>query len=337
MARSRIEAARLRGAEAAKLLHDRLDMRRQIEMTNGPIDVFNAIAALEIPLVFKPLSSALGLCLPEPLRGIIITSRRTKNIQRFTAAHELGHVELGHEGSIDHEILQRAPTVEDRFTDYNEVEAEAFASEFLLPRWLFAHHIRRQKWKTGNELRDPKIIYQLSLRLGASFEATCYGMLHHRILPKAVTDHLLSQKVKTIKAAVGEGREPPHPWADRWEVTQRDQNGALSGSQDDLLHFKLSEHASSGLRWDEAAFERLGLQVVADRSHFDREAKSYGGTAIRSIVVQPSRPLTSKLILHERREWAPSERDPFVCRLQLEAKEQGMSTAERRRRGALDE
>jgi hypothetical protein len=60
----------------------------------------SGLQPLNLPLVevfdddyghYKPLTSALGLRLPKPLRGIMVTTRRSPHIHRFSAAHELSH------------------------------------------------------------------------------------------------------------------------------------------------------------------------------------------------------------------------------------------------------
>ena len=57
------------------------------------------------------------------------------SIQRFTAAHELGHFTQGHRPSLDDEsILRRMPITSQPSDDFQEVEADAFASAFMLPR-----------------------------------------------------------------------------------------------------------------------------------------------------------------------------------------------------------
>ena len=78
-------------------------MRAQVEASAGSIDVFGAIIALETPLIFRPLQGLLGACIPGP--GIIISTERPLPIQRFTGAHELGHVVLGHDISLDGEEI----------------------------------------------------------------------------------------------------------------------------------------------------------------------------------------------------------------------------------------
>ena len=54
-------------------------------------------------------------------------------------------------------------------------EADAFAVGFMLPKWLVVGHCARQGWRIADLLR-PEVVYQLSLRLGASYEATCRAL-----------------------------------------------------------------------------------------------------------------------------------------------------------------
>jgi Zn-dependent peptidase ImmA (M78 family) len=206
LARSPAAATRLNAAASAKRLHRQLGLEARIHRSGGSVDVFEIIAELDIPLLFKPLETAQGLCLPKPLRGIMITTRRTLSIQRFTAAHELGHLMLNHEASIDLEILERGPLGPDKGRDLQEVAADAFAAEFMLPRWLYGYHIQRQGWSVA-ELLNPHITYQLSLRMGASYEATCWGLLSHQILKRPDVDRLRKEKVANMKARLGDGYE----------------------------------------------------------------------------------------------------------------------------------
>ena len=72
MARSPINAARLEAVAAAKRLHRDLGTQARLQAAGGAIDIFACIADLDIPLIFKPLTTALGLCLPvarDALRG----------------------------------------------------------------------------------------------------------------------------------------------------------------------------------------------------------------------------------------------------------------------------
>ena len=99
---------------AAGRLHRKLDLRPQLEKEAGSVDVFDAIHALDVPLLLRPLKSLLGAYLREPSPGLLVTTERPMSIQRFTAAHELGHYYLGHEPSLDDEsILRRMPIGEE--------------------------------------------------------------------------------------------------------------------------------------------------------------------------------------------------------------------------------
>ena len=202
VARTPVEEARLQAVAAAKRVHRALDLQQRVVEAGGQVDVFDAIAELDIALIFKPLKSALGLCLPQPLRGIMVTTERSLHIQRITAAHELGHVILEHRGSIDREILERGPFGPSQGRDIQEVEADAFAAEFLLPRWLYRHHVQTRAGRSAH-LRNPEIVYQLSLRMGASYEATCWGLLGHQILPRGDVDALRKAKVAKLKLGLG--------------------------------------------------------------------------------------------------------------------------------------
>lgn len=99
----------LEGAMAAARLHDQLDVRHAVESSGGSIDVFGALLVLKAALIFRPLDGLLGFCIRGADRpGVVISTQRPLRIQRFTGAHELGHVYLGHTESLDgEEILTR--------------------------------------------------------------------------------------------------------------------------------------------------------------------------------------------------------------------------------------
>jgi len=170
--------ANIEGAKAAARLHQNLEIRRQVEAQASSIDVFGTIIKEKIPLVFKPLDGLLGAYLPKPTPGIMVTTKRSLSVQRFTGAHELGHAEMDHRASLDDEaIIQRAESPNGEY-DPLEAAANAFASDFLLPAWLLIVHAERHRW-TRRDLATAPVAYQLALGAGASFEATCLALLRH--------------------------------------------------------------------------------------------------------------------------------------------------------------
>ena len=336
MARSPIAATRLDAVAAAKRVHRDLGLQSRVTTGAGLIDVFEAIAELDIPLVFKPLNSALGLCLPPPLRGIIVTTRRGLHIQRFTAAHELGHVVLDHRGSIDRVIFERGPLVPTGGRDLQEVAADSFAAEFLLPRWLYRHHIQSQSWTVARHLRNPDIVYQLSLRMGASYEATCWGLVSHQILPQGEVDELRKAQVARLKASLGEEFKPGNSWADVWRLTDKDDGAQIVGNPDDLIRIELEEAAGSGHQWQVDALRDAGYEVLSDKSSFSRDPLLYGAPTVRTLIARPPAGGTGSLTMRETQPWNPAApQDPtFSVALSLQGPELGgLSRAKRRRLG----
>lgn len=336
MARSPAAAARLDAVAAAKQLHRDLDLQRRVIGGVGLVDVFEVISELDIPLVFKRLKSALGLCLPAPLRGIMITTERGLHIQRFTGAHELGHAVLEHRGSVDREILYRGPLTPVAGRDLQEVAADAFAAEFLLPRWLYRHHIRAQGWSVAVDLRNPDIVYQLSLRMGVSYEATCWGLAGHQILPQGEVDALLKVKVAKLKSRLGGEFRPGSSWSDVWRLTAKDNGTRLFGNPDDLLRIELEEAAGSGHQWQIETLRDAGFAVLSDESSFSRDPLHYGALAVRTLIARPPEHGLGQVTLRETRPWSSEDpADPtFALALALLGPEEGgLSRANRRRLG----
>jgi Zn-dependent peptidase ImmA (M78 family)/predicted secreted protein len=336
VARSLAAAARLDAVAAAKRVHRELDLQQRVTDGAGLLDVFEAIGELEIPLMFKPLTSALGLCLPPPLRGILVTTRRGLHIQRFTAAHELGHIVLGHRGSIDREILERGSLGPSGGRDLQEVAAEAFAAEFLLPRWLYRHHIQSQSWTVTGHLRNPDIVYQLALRMGASYEATCWGLVGHQILPRSDVDTLRKVPVARLKSQLGGAFKPGNSWADVWRLTLKDDGTRIVGNPDDLLRIELEEAASSGYQWQIEALREAGYLVLSDESAFSRDPLVYGAPATRTVIARPPEGGRGAVTLRETQPWSNgTDDDPtFSVALALQGPEPGgLSRADRRRLG----
>jgi hypothetical protein len=196
-------AAILTGAKAAHTLHRDLGIREQIERAGGGrVDVFAAIAKLGATLMFQPLDKLLGAYPPGEELGVLITTKRPLPVQRFTGAHELGHLYMRHKPSLDDEnILRRAPFSTAGRTSRQEREADAFASMFLTPAWLVALNLQRQGWSARN-LADPPHVYQASLRLGTSYRATCYALERHKVINHGQCERLIDVEPKEIKQHV---------------------------------------------------------------------------------------------------------------------------------------
>jgi len=111
-----------------------------------------------------------------------VNSRNSPRRQRFTIAHELGHWRL-HKGRpliVDHWVMiNKRDGVSSQATDFEEIEANQFAAELLMPRQFIKDSFKRKQGKFGS--RDV-LIGALATEFGVSVEAmgfrlTNLGML----------------------------------------------------------------------------------------------------------------------------------------------------------------
>ncbi len=326
------EAAVRVGTMEAARFHQRNELRAQIAKRGGNIDIFGVIQSLDLPLLVRPLQGLLGAYLSDPVPGILITTQRPLAIQRFTACHELGHYLLKHQPSLDDEnILRRMPLTRAQPQDFQEVEADSFAVGFMMPVWLIQWHAARQGWKV-DDFNQPANVYQLSLRLGASYEATCWSLVRHRLISMVLARRLLETQPRELKVALLGDYRPQDYRGDVWLLTERDADTRIEGSRNDLFVLKLKEHSGGGYLWDIDQLKASGFAIVRDgREAVDDDG--IGGPVSRWVTAAPSEPGTGSLSLDERRPW---EDGPPLSRLQLDfdmtgPEEEGLSRAERRR------
>jgi len=311
-------------------------MRERIEQDGGRIDVFGTIVKCGVPLLFKPLDGLLGVFINVPIPGVLVTTKRNLSVQRFTGAHELGHCRLGHSPSLDDEsILQRSPFNVAPNAVQQELEADAFATEFILPPWLFAAHFKRQGWTPGM-MADPIVAYQLSLRMGASYEATCRSLMRPgvEVINRRRVDNLLDIQPREIKKKLLGDYEPPDFHRDVWLLTAKDENTVIEGSRSDLFVLKLTEHSGAGYVWTFDELNENGFAVVRDEREVE-DSDAVGGHVTRSITALSEGQQYGRMVLAERRPWMPNGEPlgAFCVHYDFSGPEdEGWSHAERRLR-----
>lgn len=295
----------LKGVKAAHTLHRDLGVREVLERSNGGrVDVFSAIDKLGATLMFQPLDKLLGAYLPADEPGVLITTKRTLPVQRFTAAHELGHLYMRHEPSLDDKgILRRAPFATQTGLARQEREADAFASMFLAPAWLLALIVQRQGW-APERLAEPAIAYQLSLRLGTSYSATCHVLERHKAITRAQRERLLSFEPKVIKRALLEDYEPSDWRSDVWLLTDRDEGLLIEGGRHDLFVVRLRENSSAGYLWNFDELKAAGFALVADDQEGNEEERA-GAVLTRKVTAQSSGRVSQEVTFKEHRPWMP--------------------------------
>lgn len=321
------------GTMAAGRLHRELGTRELVEAQGGNVDVFSAISELGLPLMLRPLKGLLGAYLPSPVPGLLVTTERRMSIQRFTAAHELGHYAMRHLPSLDDEsILRRMPTSPEPTGLFQETEADAFAVAFMMPKWLILAHAARQGWHV-DDFRRPNIVYQLSLRLGASYEATCRTLQRYALIGDSTRVALLDTKPRPLKVDLLQDYQPTNYRGDVWLLTEKDAGTRIDGSRDDAFVLRLNEHAGGGYVWDFDQLAASGFAILRDRRE-NADLEGIGGPVVRRVTAAVGEAQRGRVALAERRPWAP---DPALAALDLEfdvtgPEQKGLSRAERRLR-----
>jgi Zn-dependent peptidase ImmA (M78 family)/predicted secreted protein len=320
----------LEAADAANRELQRVNSERTVQSVGGGVDVFGAIISLDIPLLFRPLDNLLGAYVPQPHPGIIITTQRNLAVQRYTGAHELGHVVLGHSGSLDDvSILNRSPFGRDRYDDDREIAADAFAVNFLMPTWLFEVHAARQGW-SAESFDDPRNVYQLSLRIGASYQATCRTLERYGIIERSTLSTHLSVAPKKIKQELLGEWQMPDWHSDVWVLTEQDEGTLIQGGPNDVFLIHLRENSGAGYLWNVEDLEKSGFALVSDTRHIPDVSESVGGAVERVLVAASQEEVAGRLELEQVRPWDPSDApDRFTLKYELLGKENGRPRAQR--------
>lgn len=219
---------------AAFGLHEDLELD-----TFGRIDVFAAIAALGIRLTFRPLDSYAGFYVgpQESPPGIVINANQPLAMQRYTAAHELGHHVFGHDVQADR-VDQGSAGVRRPGLSAEEKLAESFAAWFLMPPEAAEAVLRRLGLGAPS---SPADVYMAALRLGVSYSALC---THLQSLKLADPRHATAWRARPLKQTkqVLSHSAPPGGWQnDVWRLTEEDAGHEAVVRAGDRLQFALAK------------------------------------------------------------------------------------------------
>ncbi len=256
--------ALLAAARRATEVLEEFEAKKRIEVGYTRIDAEHIASSCDVVVMYRKLELLLGGFLREDgTPGIIVNWDRPRGLVHMTCAHELGHFALGHESTADTtvDIPKNAALV--------ERTANQFAYALLAPSWLVAHTMRRQHWGRDS-LRNPSVVYQMSLRLGMSYKAMVWSL--NRLGHLTIADALSIADVQPIalKRDILGDTPPNNSRSDVWVLTDADRDRILEPGLGDHLVFDLPNHAASGRLWsvDEAHSEGFSLKP------FVRDARS---------------------------------------------------------------
>lgn len=281
------------GIRAAQREHQRLgtDLHRRV-------DIFDVIEDERIWLLFTRLQNLFGAYKRyDDAAGIVINSQHPLTLQRFTAAHEYGHHVLGHTASADDESrIFRRPH------DLQEVAAQAFAGEFLMPLQLVNYTLRTMGI-TGNQLSlTARQVYELALELGVSYGAAVTQLVGQHIVPVSVGQKLRKQSPLTLKTAIS-GSKPLNAWADVWILDESQEGRALTPRLRDEIHVSLEENPTTGYVWTLAEDASAALALITDEFEELSTEEVIGGGGRRHLHFRVARPGNARLRLEKRRPW----------------------------------
>jgi Zn-dependent peptidase ImmA (M78 family) len=111
-----------------------------------------------------------------------VNALHSKTRQRFTIAHELGHLELGHLGQYgEHEILidrhfkvMLRDERSSQASDPMEIDANAYAAELLMPTAMLI--AERELRSSGVDYEDDTLVHTLALRYKVSRQAMTFRL-----------------------------------------------------------------------------------------------------------------------------------------------------------------
>ncbi|MCT1548982.1 ImmA/IrrE family metallo-endopeptidase [Brevibacterium casei] len=219
------------------------DLLNDLEIDQAEaVDVFDIVDRLGLWLVFNRLDNLLGASVPKGNGGIMLTTQRGPAVQRYTAAHEIGHWVLDiNEPAFDSE--------EDIFypTGDREQLAQLFAGQLLMPPPLvFAACARHGV--TDDVSATAPAVYLVARDMGASYEAASRQLSNLDIISTATRDDLLRRKPVQAKTELCHGHRPRGA-VDVWPVGLTAGGTQVRVTEGDELVITLPENRTTAYRW----------------------------------------------------------------------------------------
>ncbi|MBD3778251.1 MAG: ImmA/IrrE family metallo-endopeptidase [Micrococcales bacterium] len=275
-----------------------------------PIDPFEAIENSGLELRFQPLEDLLGVMLRTGPGGVLINSERPASLQRYTAAHELGHWHL-HRADLRLETDETITAYQPH--DGRELDAQTFAAHFLMPLELLYPTARRYGIRRGETVR-PAQVYQAARDMHVSYEAAVRQLVNTRLVSRDARVELLKARPLRIKQELADGVTPPDTRGDVWLVDHPGQQTSVEAFVGDAIVLRLAEHPSSGFRWctDPDPASATVRQLRRPPADFDRGRAFDETTAVPAEVIpMPVANVTSEVVTLLRDEVvrAPCEVD----------------------------
>lgn len=210
-----------------------------------PIDPFEAIEASGLELRFRPLKDLLGAVLPGNPGGVLINSDRPATLQRYTAAHELGHWYMDQDVlSVDNEDA----VLGQHRSGSRELNAQVFAAHFLMPLELLYPTARRYGITSRSRV-EPEQAYQAARDMHVSYEAAVRQLTNTKHIAAENSAALLKARPVAIKRKLADGLELPNARGEVWILDHPHDRAEINAFVGDAIVLRLTERPSTGYRW----------------------------------------------------------------------------------------
>lgn len=156
------------------------DLLAQVKFRRPPISQHDIAKALGVTVRVGPLPDGLsGFLLRDKGEATIgINSLHSKARQAFTFAHECGHYLLHPSRNfVDRSFIYYRSDSSSHTVDRQEIEANAFAAELLMPEDVLTGQLRGK----AIDIEDDERIRELASVFGVSTTALTYRLLNLRL------------------------------------------------------------------------------------------------------------------------------------------------------------
>ncbi|MBI3805328.1 MAG: ImmA/IrrE family metallo-endopeptidase [Nitrospirae bacterium] len=151
---------------------------KESKITQAPVDIEAIAKKLGAVVSYEVFKEDLsGVLVKESSRTVIgVNSVHSKTRQRFTIAHEIGHLILEHEGEVfvDQTVMKRDER-SSQAIDIQEIEANKFAAELLMPESLIMAAVQNLPSKKP-DISSGQLIEELAKAFQVSSQAMEYRL-----------------------------------------------------------------------------------------------------------------------------------------------------------------
>ena len=282
-------------------LHQELNTY-QSSVDNGYVDIFDAISRLEITLILRPINSLGSVFRVGQRSGLILSVNRPVIDLRLASASALVLL-MG--------IFRQSQTKTDKFwyslmpeDELNKFERENLKAslDILLPTYLIANLQTKNKW-TNTDLTNPVNMYQASLRLEMSYQATVRAYLRSQCISVTEAKKLLQENLTDIKRTILERYIPDNlENINVWLLSQNEEGTVIRSNPNDIFVVKVKENGAAGYRWNFSELQELGFVILKDYNTV-KNPKQIGARSLRTLFTTPGKAKDGMYEIEESRPW----------------------------------